>query len=69
LSADLISYSISKGLYGGFSVDGSVVGSRTSWNQAFYGTPVSPADVLIKGSVKSPDAAALLQAVSKLASN
>jgi lipid-binding SYLF domain-containing protein len=67
LSADLVSYSMAKGLYGGFSVDGSVVGARTSLNQAFYGKPVTPADVLIKGAVKSPQAAGLLQAVTKLA--
>ena len=67
LSADLVSYSIAKGLYGGFSVDGSVVGSRTSLNHAFFGKPVTPADILIKGAVKSPQAEGLLQAVTKLA--
>jgi lipid-binding SYLF domain-containing protein len=67
LSADLVSYSLAKGLYGGFSVDGSVVGARTSLNHAFYGKPVTPADILIKGTVKSPQADGLLQAVTKLA--
>jgi lipid-binding SYLF domain-containing protein len=67
LSADLVSYSMAKGLYGGFSVDGSVVGVRTSLNHAFFGKPVTPADVLIKGEVKSPQAEGLLQAVTKLA--
>jgi lipid-binding SYLF domain-containing protein len=66
LSADLISYSLAKGLYGGFSVDGSVVGVRTSLNQAYYGTPVNPADVLIKGTAKNPHAGPLLEAVAKL---
>ncbi len=67
LSADLVSYSIAKGLYGGFSVDGSVIGARTSLNHAFFGKPVTPADVLIKGAVKNPQADGLLQAVTKLA--
>ncbi len=67
LSADLISFSISKGLYGGFSVDGSVVGVRTALNQAFYGKPVSPTDILIKGTVTSPEADPLIGAVAKLA--
>jgi lipid-binding SYLF domain-containing protein len=67
LSADLISYSMSKGLYGGFSVDGSVVGVRTALNQAYYGKPVTPADILIKGTVKNPQASALIAAVAKLA--
>jgi lipid-binding SYLF domain-containing protein len=66
LSADLVAYSMAKGLYGGFSVDGSVVGVRTALNQAFYGRAVSPADILVKGTVKSPRAEALLAAVAKL---
>jgi lipid-binding SYLF domain-containing protein len=66
LSADLQSFSISKGLYGGFSVDGSVAGVRASLNQAYYGKPVTPTDILMKGAVKNPHASGLLGAVSKL---
>jgi lipid-binding SYLF domain-containing protein len=66
LSADLVSYSMAKGLYGGFSVDGSVVGVRASLNHAFYGAPTTPADILVKGAVKSQEAAPLLEAVTKL---
>ena len=66
LSADLVSYSVSKGLYGGFSVDGSVVGVRAALNQAYFGKPVSPTDILIKGTVKNPQASALLAEVAKL---
>jgi lipid-binding SYLF domain-containing protein len=67
LSTDLVSFSMSKGLYGGFAVDGSVVGVRTALNQAFYGKPVSPTDILIKGAAKNPQADALLGKVAKLA--
>jgi SH3 domain-containing YSC84-like protein 1 len=67
LSADLVSYSVAKGLYGGFSVDGAVVGVRTALNQAYFGKAVTPADILIKGSVKNPHATALLGQVAKLA--
>ena len=66
LSADLVSYSISKGLYGGFSVDGSVVGVRTSLNNAYYGKEVTPTDILIKGTVRNPHADPLLEAVKQL---
>ncbi len=66
LSADLVSYSISKGLYGGFSVDGSVVGVRTSLNNAYYGKEVTPADILIKGTVRNPHADPLLEMVKQL---
>jgi SH3 domain-containing YSC84-like protein 1 len=66
LSADLISYSMAKGLYGGFSVDGSVAGVREALNHAYYGKPVSPTDILIKGAVKNPQAAPLIGAVARL---
>jgi SH3 domain-containing YSC84-like protein 1 len=66
ISADLLAFSIAKGLYGGFSVDGSVAGVREALNHAYYGKPVTPADILIKGTVKNPHAAGLLGAVAKL---
>ena len=66
LSADLVAYSIDKGLYGGFSVDGSVVGVRTSLNHAYYGKEVTPADILIKGTVRNAHAEPLLSAVTQL---
>jgi lipid-binding SYLF domain-containing protein len=66
LSADLISYSMAKGLYGGFSVDGSVVGVRSSLNQAYYGKEVTPTDILIKGTVSNPHADPLRELVKQL---
>jgi len=66
LSADLVSYSMAKGLYGGFSVDGSVAGVRTKLNHAYFGKEVTPTDILIKGTVKNPHAAPLLEAVTVL---
>jgi lipid-binding SYLF domain-containing protein len=65
LSADIISYVRAKGLYAGVSVDGSVVGVRTSLNHAYYGKEVSPTDILISGTVKNPDAAPLIQTLNK----
>ena len=42
LSADILSFSRSKGLFGGVSVDGAVVGVRGSLNNAYYGKKVKP---------------------------
>jgi SH3 domain-containing YSC84-like protein 1 len=67
LSADLVSYSMSKGLYGGFSVDGAVVGVRSSLNQAYYGKEVSPTEILLKPGMKSAQASALLERVAQIA--
>ncbi len=58
LSADILSYSRAKGLYGGISLDGAIVGSRTGWNDAYYGKVVTPAEILM-GKVKNPQSARL----------
>jgi len=65
LSADLISFSRSKGLYGGVALDGSVVAVRDSLNHAFYGHQVSPTDILVRHEAKSPQAHRLLEEVNK----
>jgi SH3 domain-containing YSC84-like protein 1 len=43
---DIYIFAKSKGLYGGFAVDGTVVVPKHDWNQAYYGRPVDPADVV-----------------------
>ncbi len=68
LSADILSFSRSKGLYGGISVDGAVVAIRGDWNEAYYGKPVTPTDTLIRREVTNPQAARLIDAVNKAAS-
>jgi lipid-binding SYLF domain-containing protein len=65
LSADLLVFSRSKGLYGGISLQGSVVGTRDTLNHAFYGRPVSPADILIGGAATNDKANGLLLSVAE----
>jgi lipid-binding SYLF domain-containing protein len=65
--ADLITFSRSKGLYGGLNLDGTVVSVNDDWNKAYYGKPVLPPDILIKANVSNKGAAKLLGEVSKAA--
>jgi SH3 domain-containing YSC84-like protein 1 len=65
LSADIISFSRAQGLYGGISVDGSVIAVRDGWNSAYYGKSVTPTDILVQGTVSNPHAAPLIAAVTK----
>jgi SH3 domain-containing YSC84-like protein 1 len=67
LSADLLSFSRSKGLYGGVSLDGAVVAVRDGLNAAFYARMVSPTDILIRREVRNPKAQELIEAVSRAA--
>jgi len=66
LSVDIISFSRSKGLYGGISVDGAIVKTRTDWNNAYYGGITTPADILLK-KAHNPFSSKLLETVGRLA--
>ncbi|RLN73792.1 hypothetical protein BBJ28_00014464, partial [Nothophytophthora sp. Chile5] len=50
------SYSHSKGLYAGISLQGSVIVARNDLNRKFYGQDLQPAE-LLSGSVGQPRAA------------
>jgi len=67
LSADILSFSQSKGLYGGISLDGAVVAARGGLNEAYYGKKVSPSDILVRHDVTNPQASGLIKAVAKSA--
>ena len=60
VSVDLVSFSRAKGLYGGVSLDGAVVATRSALNSAYYGKDASTQDILIRGSVSNPEAAPLI---------
>jgi lipid-binding SYLF domain-containing protein len=66
ITADLVVLSRSKGLYGGLSLEGSIVDVRDSLNTAYYGKSVTPSDILIFGSVKNSKSDSLISAVRKL---
>jgi lipid-binding SYLF domain-containing protein len=58
----MYSYSRSQGLFGGLSVEGTVVGTRKEDNAAYYGKPVQASDIL-SGKVRGPAGARKLQQV------
>jgi len=67
LSADIVSYVRTKGLYAGIAVDGAVVAARTLLNQAYYGHAVTPTDILVRHAVTNPQAASLIRTVQEAA--
>ena len=67
ISADIVSFSRSKGLYGGISVDGAVVAPRGALNSAYFGKDVSTRDILIRGTASNPQAAPLVELIKKAA--
>jgi lipid-binding SYLF domain-containing protein len=68
ITADLISFTRAKGVYGGLNLDGTVVSANVPWNDAFFGgSNLLPPDILIRRKVTSPKAAPLLADVAKAA--
>ena len=67
LSADILTFARSKGLYGGVSLDGAVVATREGLNGAYYGRHVTSSDILVRREVTNPQARGLISQVTKMA--
>ena len=60
---------MSKGAFAGISVEGSVIKPRDGWNEAFFGRPVRPVEILIEGKVKNEGANDLRATLTKAAAD
>ncbi len=70
LSADILTFARSQGLYGGIALDGAVVKVRNGLNNAYYHKKnVSPTDILVRKKVTNPHSTGLLEAVSSAATH
>lgn len=65
-TADVLSYARSKGAFVGVSLDGAVVKTRDKRNEDYYGSAVSPTDILIRKTVSNPHADVLRDAIVEL---
>jgi lipid-binding SYLF domain-containing protein len=65
LSADIVSFASSKGLFAGIAVDGAMVKVRNGLNQAYYHKKkITPTDILIRRTVRNPQADTLTTTVA-----
>ena len=65
VTADMLSFAISKGAYAGLSLDGAVVGTRDKANHAYYGETVRPVEIIATHKVKNPHSAKIRDALAK----
>jgi lipid-binding SYLF domain-containing protein len=63
---DVVSFSWSKGLYGGMSLAGMAVTAVGGDNEAYYGARVKPEDILSNGAVTNPAADRLRETVGRI---
>jgi lipid-binding SYLF domain-containing protein len=66
VNADIFVWASSSGAYVGLTLEGSVIEPRPAYDQAYYGRPVTTADIVLHRRVSSPHAARLLSAVRAL---
>jgi lipid-binding SYLF domain-containing protein len=63
--ADVISFARAKGVYAGISLEGAVIAPDANANNAFYGRPASPVDILIRRNVENPASLSLRQSLAR----
>jgi lipid-binding SYLF domain-containing protein len=55
MGADIVAYSYSGvGLYGGLTLDGTVLAPRESWNASYYGQNISSRALILENAVSNP---------------
>ena len=67
LTADLVSFSRSQGVYAGLNFDGTIVSTADEWNQIYYGKAASAADILVRMNVHNGQASELLNVAAAAA--
>ena len=66
LRNDVYAFALSKGLFGGISLEGSVLAPDTDANRAYYGKPVTPGDIF-GGTAADANSANLRTSLAALA--
>lgn len=56
VGADIVAFSESRGLFGGISLEGSVMSSDTGWNRAYYGQPYAARQLVTEMQGSNPGA-------------
>jgi lipid-binding SYLF domain-containing protein len=68
LRADIVAFSISRGLFGGVSLQGSVMSTDTDWDQAYYGQPFAARQIVLQMQANNPGADPLRAMLSRYGS-
>jgi len=67
VTAAVVTFAKSKGLFAGLSMEGSVLKVSEKSNKAYYGKAVSPLDIVVKNEASNPGSAGLLAELKKAA--
>jgi len=65
LGADIVAFAQSRGLFVGISLQGSVMGSRSEWNQAYYGRDYGTRQIIVDMAARNQGAEPLREVLSR----
>ncbi len=63
--ADIVAFAISRGLFGGIALEGSIMSTRTEWNQGYYGQPFGARQIVVQMQGVNPGADPLRQVLTR----
>jgi len=65
VGADIVAFAMSRGLFGGVALEGSLMSTRTEWNQGYYGQPFGARQIVIQMQGVNPGADPLRQVLTR----
>lgn len=65
LNASIVGFTRARGLFAGISLGGSLLNSRTDWNQAYYGQPLAARQIVISMQASNPAANPLREVLTR----
>lgn len=65
IGADILAFSLDRGLFGGGALEGSVFAKRSDLNAQFYGQALDPRDIVINGKGRNAEADSLRNRLRK----
>ena len=68
LGADIVTVSRSRGLFAGVALDGTILSSRSEWNNAYYGQDLSPRQIVVQVAAHNPGADPLRAVLARFGS-
>jgi lipid-binding SYLF domain-containing protein len=63
--ADVVAFAESRGVFAGVALDGSLIGARSEWNQAYYGKPLASQQIVLEGQGSNPGAEPLREVLAR----
>jgi lipid-binding SYLF domain-containing protein len=61
LRADIVAFAQTRGLFAGISLDGTLISSKSDWDQDYYGQPLAAQQIVLGGGGQNQGGAAPLQ--------